>query len=160
MFDLWKAAAPNTVLIDGDEIRRVFLGRRAEPDYTLEGRLEIAESYHEICAWMSRQGINVVCCTMSLFDEIHRRNREVFSDYFEVYIKVSMDTLCRRDNKDLYGPALRGETRNVIGVDLPFDPPKAPHMVFENEDDGADLRAVAASILERAGLEVSPADGI
>jgi adenylylsulfate kinase-like enzyme len=99
---------------------------------------------------MDRQGINVVCCTMSLFDEIHRRNREVFSEYFEVFLDVSMETLRRRDNKNLYGPASRGEVRNVIGVDLPFDPPRAPHLAIDNEEDGADLAAVAASILEKA----------
>lgn len=150
VIDLWKAKTPNTVLIDGDEVRRVFLGRREESDYTLKGRLEVAESYHEICGWLDGQDINVVCCTMSLFDEIHRQNRETFSEYFEVYLKVSMKTLQRRDNKNLYGPASRGEVVNVIGVDLPFDPPRTPDMVIENEKDGADLAAIATSILEKA----------
>ncbi len=142
--------APNTVLVDGDDIRRI-LGRDEEDrDYTPEGRRHVAERIHEICAWLDRQDINVICCTMSFFSDVHERNRRILSRYFEVYISVPMDILCRRDTKNLYAPAMRGEIRNVIGVDLPFTPPAAPDMVIDNSRDGADLGALAAGILETA----------
>ncbi len=150
LYALWKAQSPNTVLVDGDDIRRILGREEDERDFTLEGRRNVAECIHEICAWLDRQDINVICCTMSLFPDVHERNRRTFSRYFEVYISVPMDVLRRRDDKNLYGPAMRGEISNVVGVDLPFTPPAAPDMVIDNGADGADLRSFAAQILDRA----------
>ena len=149
LFKLWKAEAPNTVMVDGDDIRH-FLRARGEIHYTLEARREIAERIANICAWLDGQDSNVLCCTMSLFDELHKRNRQTLSDYFEVFISVPMDVIERRDIKNLYGPARRGEMRNVIGVDIPFTPPAAPDMVVDNSRDGADLAAIAADIVKKA----------
>ena len=147
---LWKSEAANTVIVDGDEMRRLFGLEKRDFLYTLEGRRMVAGRIHDHCAWCDRQGINVVCCTISLFDDLHRMNRQVFSRYFEVFIDVPMEVLKKRDDKNLCGPALRGETRNVMGVDLPFAPPADPDMVVDNGADGIDLGAVAADILERA----------
>jgi adenylylsulfate kinase len=84
-------------------------------------------------------------------DEVlHRMNREVLSRYFEVFIDVPMEALKKSDGKNLYGPALRGETRNVMGMDLPFTPPADPGMAVDNSADGIGLGAVAADILARA----------
>ncbi len=110
----------------------------------------VAGYIHDLCVWCDRQGINVVCCTISLFDDLHQMNRKVFSGYFEVFIDVPMEVLKKRDGKNLYGPAFSGRTRNVMGVDLPFTPPADPDMVVDNSVDGIDLEAIAADILERA----------
>ncbi len=99
---------------------------------------------------MDRQDINVVCCVLSVFPEMRKRNRKLFSTYFEVYISVPMDILYRRDTKNLYAPAMRHEITNVVGVDLPFTPPAAPDMVIDNGADGADIRSFAARILDKA----------
>ncbi len=150
LYALWKAQAPDTVLVDGDDIRRILGREEEERDYTPDGRRNVAERIHEICAWLDRQCINVVCCTMSFFPDVHERNRRVLSRYFEVYISVPMDILRRRDTKNLYAPAMRHEITNVIGVDLPFTPPAASDMVIDNSRDGVDLDALAAGILEKA----------
>lgn len=152
LYALWKPEAPNTVLVDGNDIRRILGREEDERDFTLEGRRNVAECIHEICAWLDRQDINVVCCTMSFFSDVHERNRRTLSKYFEVYISVPMDILYRRDSKNLYGPAMRGEISNVVGVDLPFTPPDAPDMVINNSEEGADLCSFAADILARAKM--------
>lgn len=147
---LWKAEAPNTVLVDGDEVRRL-LGRDGDEDaYTLQSRREIAEHISRLCAWLENQQMNVVCCTISLFADLHRRNRDRFSRYFEVYIEVPKDVLERRDVKDLYRRAARGEISNVVGVDLPFTPPANPDLTVDNSIDRDDLAPLAAEILARA----------
>ena len=146
----WKNQAANTVIIDGDEVRRLLDLQEDDRNYTLDGRRHVAERICDMCAWLDGQGINVVCCTMSFFDDLHTRNRHAFSRYYEVYIDVPMETLYRRDNKNLYVRARRGEIRNVIGVDLPFTPPAAPDLVIENHEDGSDLGLIATTILEAA----------
>ena len=61
-----------------------------------------------------------------------------------------MDLLLKRDTKGLYGAAKRGEVKNVVGVDIPFSPPKSPDYVFDNCREGIDLRSVALDILRNA----------
>ncbi len=137
-------------MVDGDHIRRLLGAEDSRRDYTLEGRHKVAKRITEICSWLDGQEINVVCSTISLFEDIQALNRRRYSRYFEVYLSVSMETLRRRDNKNLYGPAFRGEIDNVVGVDLPFTPPKNPHMTIDNNVDNIDLQDLAADILGRA----------
>ena len=150
LLELWKVDAPNTVIVDGDDVRDLLAIPRDSNSYTMEGRRRVAERICDICAWLDHQNINVVCCTMSFFDDLRQRNRKNLSAYFEVYIDVPLEVLYRRDDKDLYAPALRGEIENVIGVNLPFTPPAHPDLVIDNSLDGADLDALAVQILDMA----------
>lgn len=150
ILSLWRRSSPNTAFVDGDDVRRILAITNDDTAFTLEGRREVAERIAAICSWLDAQDIHVVCSTISLFDDLHEANNRKFSKYFEVYIDVPMETLARRDDKNLYAPAYRGEIHNVMGVDLPFSPPKAPDMVIDNSEDRADLRDVAEEILSRA----------
>jgi len=150
IYDLWKKNVPNTVLVDGDEIRSVFKHDKGSAPYTIEGRRKNADRICNLCAWLDKQDINVVCCILSLFEESRRWNRINYSKYYEVYISVSMENLISRDNKNLYGPALRGETKDVVGVDIPFNAPDNPNYIFDNNTNGTDLRMVAVDILRKS----------
>lgn len=146
----WRRSAPNTVLVDGDDVRRL-IGRAAGADaYSESGRREVAERIIALCAWLDRQGINVVCCTISAFPDLVAQNRTRFSRYFEVLVDAPRDVIERRARDDLYGRARRGEIANVIGVDLPYAPPTAPDMTIDNGTPMRDPDAMAAAILDRA----------
>ncbi len=148
-----KARAPNTVFIDGDEVRKLF-GHDAGPDaYTTQGRRENAQRITRLCSWLDRQGVNVVCCILSIFPEDRSENSKIFSRYFEVYVSVPMAELERRDSKGLYAAARKGSEKNVVGVDIPFPEPARPDMVLENHGPGVDPEAFAYMILARAGLD-------
>lgn len=150
VYEQWKAGVPNTVLVDGDDVRRLFGLDGDAALYTADARRDVADRIVKLCAWLDAQDINVVCCTISLFPEIHERNRKLYSRYFEVYIDLPMETLVRRDNKNLYQRALDGEERNVVGIDIPFAPPVSPDWVIDNAADLDDLAPVAADLLRRA----------
>lgn len=150
LYALWKKEAPNAVLIDGDEIRRMFAHDRSPDAYTVEERRRNAERICELCAWLDRQGINVVCCILSLFEESRDWNRRTYSKYFEVYIDVPMDVLARREVKGLYAAAKRGELHDVVGLDIPFTPPSRPDYIFDNRTDNPDFHRVAREILTAA----------
>lgn len=152
VYSMWKKVAPGTVLIDGDEIRGIF-GASNEESYTLVGRAANSDRMAALCGWLDRQGINVVCCILSIFEERRVKNREEFSRYFEVFIDVPMETLIARDIKNLYLPAIKGERRNVVGVDIPFPPPSSPDMRVDNSHDVSDHNLSAAKILMAAGVE-------
>jgi cytidine diphosphoramidate kinase len=128
----WKTLAPDTVLVDGDDMRRIFGQDQSPADYSVSGRRRNAERIFEICAWLDRQDLNVVCCILSIFPDMQERNRREFSRYFEVFVHAPIDKLAQRDDKRLYGPALAGSTRNVVGVDIEFPAPPNPDLIIDN----------------------------
>lgn len=118
---------PNVILLDGDEIREIF----GQGGFSKEERLKVARLIARLCVFLSKNGLIVVCATISLFDEIYAFNRSHIARYFEVFVECSMEELLRRDKKSLYSRAMKGEIENVVGVDLSYDTPKA-HYVLEN----------------------------
>ena len=61
-----------------------------------------------------------------------------------------MELLEKRDKRKLYKRALNGKVKNVVGVDISFEPPKNPDYIFDNSIDNIDFRAVALDILTKA----------
>ena len=120
-----KKSGEKVVLLDGDELRAVFGGGFG---FTAEARLKLAMSYGRLCALLAEQGITVVCCTISMFRSVREWNRANIPGYFEVYVKVAMETLRRRDQKGLYS----GGTE-VAGVHFSVEEPKTPDLILEND---------------------------
>ena len=81
--------------------------------------------------WAS-QGTDVVCPTISLFHEVHDWNRRNIPGYCEIYLRVPMEELRRRDAKGIYAAADRGELRDVVGLDMPAEVPEAPNLLLDN----------------------------
>lgn len=144
LYRLLKPDHPNTVFLDGDEVRAIFgdsLG------HTVEDRRRNAERITRLCHYLSRQGIHVVCAILSIFHESRRWNREHLQDYFEVYIEAPLEQLQARDAKGLYRAAARGELKHVVGVDIPFPPPCRPDIVVHNDGSLEEFMAHAKRIV-------------
>lgn len=131
-----RAENGKVVLLDGDLIRELFGN---DVDHTIEGRYRNAERISVLTKYLSDQGIDVVAAVLSIFPEWREWNRKNIENYSEVYIKASMKTLLRRDIKNLYAKAIRGEISNVVGVDIPFPEPENPELVLDNNVDRSDL---------------------
>jgi len=129
-----KATKPNVVLLDGDEIRVAF---GEDVGYTQAERLRWAGRIFRVCRLLSGQGIDVVVCSIAMYESVRQWNRENIPNYKEIYIKVSKDTLMRRNQKGLYTAG-----KNVVGIDLPFDEPQAPDIVLPNDGERTPLELV------------------
>ncbi len=81
------------------------------------------------------QGIQVICCTISMFDKVREWNRQNIQNYTEIYVKVPLEVLKKRNQKGLYQGAAEGQAGNVVGMDLALELPANPDIVLEN--DGA-----------------------
>ncbi len=130
-----KERKPNAVLIDGDR-RRAKAGHSAadgtvlmEERYTTQARKDGAFGLFKHCWWLAEQGIDVVVCAIAMYTEVRAWNRENIENYREIYIKVTRETLYRRDQKKLYSSG----AKNVVGVDLPWDEPDTPDVVIQND---------------------------
>ncbi len=132
----------NTVFLDGDVMRGIFDDIYG---HTLEDRKRLAIHYGRLCRMLSEQGINVVCATISMFSSVRKWNRENIPLYKEIYIKVPMGVLIKRDQKQLYSRALKGEISNVMGVDVAIEEPDNPDLVVIN-DDGAEIEDAVEDI--------------
>lgn len=116
----------DVVLLDGDQLRRLST---VVSGYTTEERRKGAYFNFELAQLLTDQGLDVVLCSISMYDDVRAWAREHIENYVEIYIKVKWDTLYKRDQKGLYSSG----TKNVVGVDLLCEEPKTPDFVIEND---------------------------
>ncbi len=98
VYGLLKQRKPTVVFLDGDHVRRIM---GDDLGYSIEDRHKNAWRICHLCEYLDSQDIDVVCSILSLFREHQNWNRQHYSDYFEVYIDVSMDELSARDKKKI-----------------------------------------------------------
>ena len=77
-----KGNMDNVVLLDGDAIRKA-LGN--DLGYSDAERRKVAYRNGGICKLLSDQGIHVVCCTISMYDEVRNWNRKNIEELRGVY---------------------------------------------------------------------------
>jgi adenylylsulfate kinase-like enzyme len=147
-----RADGEAVVLLDGDELRAVFgaVATNAQ-NHGRQGRLALAMKYSQLCQVIAAQGLSVVIATISLFREVHAWNRENLTGYFEVYLKVPIEELRRRDPKGIYRDFDAGVLNHVAGLDLPIDEPVAPDFVVEF-DPGQSVAVLAEELLKTVEL--------
>ena len=117
----------DTILLDGDLLREVT---SEDLGYTRQDRLVDAFRKAKLCYFLTNQGFNVICSTISLFNTVHDYNREKIKDYIEILIEVDLDTLARR-KPELYS----GNIENVWGIDLEPEWPANPTLVLDGNRD-------------------------
>ena len=145
-FERLKVKKPRAVLLDGHRKRESFVAEGVARDYSLKTRLNGAYWMFRQCRMLTEEGRDVVCCSMALFDEIRTWNRRNIPNYKEIYLRVPMEIL-RQRRSELYS----GKQTQVVGLDLPWDEPKTPDIVVDN--DGRETpEATAARLAEELGI--------
>lgn len=142
-YERMKAKKNDVVLLDGDQLRRLST---VVSGYTTEERRSGAYFNFELGQLLTDQNIDVVLCSISMYDDVRAWAREHIENYKEIYIKVKWETLYKRDQKGLYSSG----TKNVVGVDLLCEEPKTPDIIIEN--DGQETPQAIIEKLEAALL--------
>src|ERR1700691_2146303 len=130
--ELWsrlRAAGRPVTFLDGDALRAAIA---EDLGHSADDRRQSAMRNARLCQLLAEQGADVVCATISLFYEVQRWNRENLPGYREIYLRVPMEELRRRDSKGIYAGAQRGEAHNVVGIDLQAEVPEAPDLILDN----------------------------
>ena len=120
-----KRQKSNVIHIDGDDMRYVLGEGHA---YQKKDRVKLAYIYSRLCKTLSDQGHDVVCSTISLFKEIHQYNRQLFEQYYEIYIECDMQELYKRNQKGIYNKT----ESDVVGVSVDYDHPEDCHLILNN----------------------------
>ena len=138
----------SAVFLDGDELRLIMGGE----GYDMETRKNLAFRYSRLCKLLSDQNINVVIATISMFHDVQNWNRLNIDNYVEIYIKVSLDELVKRDQKNLYS----SNQKNVVGFTAQYEEPKKSHIVLINNGSKSpnEVTDILELSIEKAGLSV------
>ncbi len=149
-----RAQVPNVVLVDGDDVRRMVGADGSPGDYDMIARRKNAERLVALCQWLDRQGIDVVCSILCIFPDILVANRQRFSSYFQVELLADMSVLVQRDIKNIYAPALAGDRKHVVGVDIAY--PSDTHSDWKIDNSvPQNMAALAREIWSRAQAQTS-----
>jgi adenylyl-sulfate kinase len=123
-----KPRLPELVVLDGDDVRQAFGG---DLGYDEEGRVRQFRRLQSISKLLAEQGLVVLVAAVFQRPDLMAWNRASLPGYFEIYLRTSLATVQARDPKGLYRRALAGETRNVVGVDIPYLAPERPDLVID-----------------------------
>ena len=142
---LIKNAIPNHVLVDGDAVRELYGN---DLDYSEASRAIQIDRLRNLARFLANQGQLVVVAALYSHPKLLAANRLTFSDgYFEVYLKADMDLLKKRDKKGLYSSNTLEAIQNVVGVDIPWNPPENPDYVI-NSSMQASPEVIAKELIQ------------
>ena len=149
VYEKIKQQKNETVFLDGDQFRYMM---NNDLKYTLDDRDTNAIRMTRTCKILSDQEINVICGANLTSQKYRDWCRDNINNYFEVFLDVPMDVLKKRDIKELYKKAFKGEIDNVVGVDIPFINPQNPDLVIDNSKELSDYTNIVDRIIDSSKI--------
>ena len=137
----------NLILLDGDQGRKIFTN---ESGYDPISRSKNIRQYVSIISWINSFKICTIVAAINAFNKDRVYCRSEIENYKEVYLKSTLDERVKRDKKKLYLPALKGEKKNVVDVDIPFEDPKQADLTVDTEK--SDPEQIAETIIKELKL--------
>ena len=137
----------NLVIIDGDQVRNLYENNLG---YDKISRSKNTRRYINLVKWLNDFKISSIVAVISPFEKDREICRKEIKNYFEIYLKSSREERIKRDKKKLYAPAIKGEKKNVVDVDIPYEQPKNCNLEINTENK--DPKTVVKEIMEKLGL--------
>ena len=141
---LLKPLLPELVVLDGDVVRAAF---GHDLTHTEEDRIVQVKRLQSMSKVLEDQGLVVLVGVLYAHPELLEWNRQNFREYFEVYLKISLEAAAARDPKQLYAQAKEGRMTDVVGIDIPWLEPVNPDLVA-NQNSPEDPKIIARRILD------------
>jgi len=141
-------------LLDGDEVRRWL---SPEAGFSREDRERHLRRVAYVSKLLARNGVAVIASFVSPYRSVRRNARKTIEDeglrFIEVYVKCSLEECIKRDPKGLYRRALKGEIKDMTGVQDPYEEPLNPEVTVDSENEGPD-RCVGKIISKLKDLDL------
>jgi len=145
--NLVKHNLPQLVLVDGDEVRELFNDNLG---HTEEARVIQIKRLQRLAKVLSSQNLIVIIAALYSHPDLLAWNRTNFQNYWEVYLDVDLETVRHRDPKGLYKKAYAGELNNVVGLDIPWNPPRHADQVIKM--DAETPKTIALAIIKSVSI--------
>lgn len=123
------------VLLDGDVFRKSIskgLG------YSKEDRIDNLRRAANVAKFLNDSGFNVVACFIAPYEEIRNEIRSTIerdNKFILIFAKCPLQECIRRDVKELYSKAMKGEIQNLTGYSAPYEEPKNPDVILETDKE-------------------------
>ena len=119
----------DSVQIDGDLVREKL---SPSLDYTEKSRKKQIIKIRNLAHEYYIQGKFVIVSALYSNPLLLSENRTFFENYTEIYLKADIDELVNRDSKGLYSKFLKGQIKDVVGMDIKWIDPPNPDFIFDN----------------------------
>ena len=113
------------IWIDGDKFRKNFSN---DLEYSLRDRKKNSIRIQKHCKKYDKMNYIVICSILSIFKDHQKKNRKIFSEYYQVYVEAKTNVLKKRNNKKVYS-----NSKNVVGRDIIFPKPYRSNLIIKNK---------------------------
>tara|TARA_B100000683_G_scaffold97313_1_gene96144 strand:- start:580 stop:1182 length:603 start_codon:yes stop_codon:yes gene_type:complete len=123
----------HTYTLDGDNIRK---GLNSDLSFSPEDRSENIRRIAETARLMIDAGLVVLAAFVSPYRNDRKHIRKIVGDdnMVEIFINTSIEECERRDVKELYKKARKGEIKNMTGISAPYESPLHPDIQINTEE--------------------------
>ena len=126
-------------LLDGDDVRKWL---SPEAGFSREDRERHLRRVAYVSKLLARNGVVVIASFVSPYRNVRDEARRIAEGeglkFIEVYVKCSLEECMRRDSKGLYEKAIRGEIRDMTGVQDVYEEPLNPEVLVDSEKQDPD----------------------
>jgi len=88
-------------------------------------------------AWIARliadNNINVIVSFISPYKKARRLARKICPNFVEIYLKCDIKECMRRDSKNKYARAIKGEVESFTGIQDPYEEPENAELIIETD---------------------------
>jgi adenylylsulfate kinase len=119
-------------VLDGDNIRH---GLNKDLGFSDYDRTENIRRIGEVAKLFVDSGKVVTTAFISPFRSDREQVRALFEDgeFIEVFVQCPIEECERRDPKQLYAKARRGEIKDFTGIDSPYEAPQQPEITLHSD---------------------------
>ncbi len=123
-------------ILDGDEVREHLC---KDLGFSKEDRFKNIERIAFLAGKISKHNVLVLVPVIAPYKEARDLARSLSTNFCEVFVKASLDTVIERDVKGLYKKALNNEIQNFTGVSDPYEEPLNPELTIETDKENLDI---------------------
>jgi len=119
----------NEYVLDGDNVRH---GLNKDLGFSEKDRNENIRRIGEVAKLFVDSGKIVTTAFISPFQADRDQVRQLFEEgeFIEVFVDCPLEECEKRDPKQLYAKARRGEIKDFTGIDSPYEEPEQPEITI------------------------------
>ncbi len=141
-----------TYVLDGDNIRHKL---NKNLGFSPGDRKENIRRIGEVARLFTDAGIITMAAFISPYKEDRARARKLITEnrFIEVYTKIPLEVVEKRDPKGLYKKARAGEIKQFTGIDAPYEEPENAELIVETSENNLnECTRIIIEYLEKRGV--------
>ncbi len=119
-----------TVHLDGDDVRNKL---NADLGFSDQDRRENLRRIAHVAKLFNENGNFVIASFVSPTEEMRKIVKEIIGNFKLCFLKCGLETCEKRDIKEMYKKARKGQIKDFTGISAPFEEPKKPDVIVDTE---------------------------